>query len=504
MSYAKTFCRAAVGIDAPLVIVETHLANGLPTFTIVGLPEKAVQEARERVRSALVTSGFNFPARRITVNLAPADLPKQGSRFDLAIAIGILIASGQLPGEHLGQELLAELSLAGAIRPVSGVLPAALAAGAHRGRLITARENAEEAALVNGLSVHPAGHLLEVTAHLRGERPLPIQPKGGSVARSDRRAPDLAEVHGQPQARRALEIAAAGRHNLLMMGPPGSGKSMLASRLPGILPQMSESEALETAAIRSIAGQPFEPQTWRHRPFRHPHHTASGAALVGGGGHPRPGEISLAHNGVLFLDELPEFAANVLEVLREPLETGRILISRAARQTEFPADFQLVAAMNPCRCGYAQDPQRACARCSPEQAARYQRRISGPLRDRIDIQIEVAALSRRQLVDGLREPGEPSASVAERVAAAWDRQQARQAVSNARLTQDGLRAHCQLSTEGERLLGAAIDRLGLSARAFHRILRVARSIADLADVDTIALDHLTEAIGYRRLDRMNQ
>ena len=504
MSYAKTFCRAAVGIEAPRVIVETHLGNGLPAFAIVGLPEKAVQEARERVRSALLTSGFDFPARRITVNLAPADLPKQGSRFDLAIAIGILIASGQLPKDPADHELLGELSLAGAIRPVSGVLPAALAAGAQGGRMITACDNAEEAALVQGLRVHPARHLLELVAHLRGERPLPVQQGDLSGNRSTPIAPDLADVHGQPQARRALEIAAAGRHNLLMMGPPGSGKSMLASRLPGILPPMSEAEALETAAIRSIAGHPFETRTWRHRPFRHPHHTASGVALVGGSGHPRPGEISLAHNGVLFLDELPEFAASVLEVLREPLETARILISRAARQTEFPADFQLVAAMNPCPCGYAQDPNRACARCSPEQAARYQRRISGPLRDRIDLQIEVSALSREQLVDGLRRSGEPSAPVARRVAAAWDRQQARQGVSNARLPQDALRAHCRLSREGERLLGAAIDRLGLSARAFHRILRVARSIADLADADSITLDHLTEAIGYRRLDRANR
>jgi len=500
MSYATTFCRAALGIDAPLVTVETHLANGLPAFTIVGLPEKAVQEARDRVRSALSNSGFDFPARRITVNLAPADLPKQGSRFDLAIAIGILVASGQLPsGPVEGVELLGELSLAGALRPVGGVLPAALAAASRTRRMLVPLENASEAALVRSLQVLPATHLLEVTAHLHGDRPL--EPHVGEPP-PDRPCitADLSDVHGQAHARRALEIAAAGRHNLLMMGPPGSGKSMLASRLPGILPPLSEAEALQSAAIRSVSQMPFDAANWRRRPFRSPHHTASGAALVGGGANPMPGEISLAHHGVLFLDELPEFPANVLDVLREPLETGSVLISRAARQARYPADFQLIAAMNPCKCGYALDPSRACATCSPEQAARYQRRISGPLRDRIDLQIEVPALDHATLLQGLHEPAEASSVVAERVAMAWARQQQRQRVNNARLDQRDLARHCRLPPGGARLLNDAVDRLRLSARAFHRILRVARTVADLEAAEHIGIQHLAEAVGYRRLD----
>jgi magnesium chelatase family protein len=502
MSYATTYCRAALGIEAPLVTVETHLANGLPAFNIVGLPEKAVQESRDRVRSALVNSGFDFPARRITVNLAPADVPKHGSRFDLAIAVGILLASGQLPEScAAGYELLGELSLAGAIRPVSGVLPVALAASARDGRLVVAAENADEACLVASLAVYPADHLLTLSAHLCGESIIATA-TAAPVAPTPSPTLDLADVHGQAQARRALEIAAAGRHNLLLMGPPGSGKSLLAARLPSILPPMSETEALQNATICSVAQRPVEPAAWRRRPFRSPHHTASGVALVGGGGNPMPGEISLAHQGVLFLDELPEFPANVLDVLREPMETGRILISRAARQAEFPADFQLVAAMNPCKCGYANDPKRACASCSTEQAARYQRRISGPLRDRIDIQIEVPALPHRELLEGLQHPGESSATVAQRVAAAWLRQQGRQGVSNARLGHTGLGRHCRLPPGGDQLLSTAVERLGLSARAFHRILRVARTIADLAGSDAIGIDHLTEAAGYRRLDRV--
>jgi len=501
MSFAATRCRAALGVDAPAVLVETHLANGLPAFNIVGLPEKAVQESRDRVRSALLNSGFEFPARRITVNLAPADLPKQGSRFDLAIAVGILLASGQLPGGAAnGYEMLGELSLAGAIRPVSGILPMALAAHGKGARLILPADNLAEASVVGGLALYPADHLLSVSGHLGGHQRL--EPATAHPApTSDLPTPDLADVYGQAQARRALEVAAAGRHNLLMMGPPGSGKSMLASRLPGILPPLGEDEALQSAAVRSVAGLPFDAVGWRRRPFRSPHHTASGVALVGGGGTPKPGEISLAHNGVLFLDELPEFDRRVLDVLREPLETGRILISRAARQAEFPADFQLVAAMNPCRCGFAGDPVRACTACGPEQAARYQRRVSGPLRDRIDIQIEVPALPREDLLDGLQARAEDSASVRARVQAAWQRQIDRQGAANARLADRGIKAHCALSTESRRLLATAIERLGLSARAFHRILRVARTIADLEDSAHIGQNHLTEAIGYRRLDR---
>jgi len=502
MSLATTHCRAALGIEAPLVTVETHLANGLPAFNIVGLPEKAVQESRDRVRSALVNSGFDFPARRITVNLAPADLPKQGSRFDLAIAVGILIASGQL-GEHAadGYELVGELSLAGALRPVDGILPMALATRTQNARLMLPTSNQREASLVRGLATYPVDHLLTVSAHLSGQQAI-----NAVTAESGRPTPDalpdLADVYGQKQARRALEVAAAGRHNLLMMGPPGSGKSMLASRLPGILPPLGEDEALHSAAIRSVAGQPFDGPNWRRRPFRAPHHTASGVALVGGGSGPRPGEISLAHNGVLFLDELPEFDSRVLEVLREPLETGCILISRAARQAEFPADFQLVAAMNPCRCGYANDPVRACAGCSREQAARYQSRISGPLRDRIDIQIEVPGLPHQDLLRGLEQKSENSAMVRARVQSAWQRQLDRQGGANARLSQADIKRYCALPKAGRDLIVAAIEKLGLSARAFHRILRVARTLADLDASDPILEQHLTEAIGYRRLDRL--
>lgn len=501
MSLATTHCRAALGIDAPLVTVETHLANGLPAFNIVGLPEKAVQESRDRVRSALINSGFEFPARRITVNLAPADLPKQGSRFDLAIAVGILIASGQIDQRAAtGYELIGELSLAGALRPVVGILPMALACRAQKAKLLMPDENLREASLVTGLAIYPVNHLLAVSAHLNGQQKI-LETREIGAWEEPEPLPDLAEVCGQAQARRALEVAAAGRHNLLMMGPPGSGKSMLASRIPGILPPLSEDEALHSAAIRSVAGQPFNSASWRRRPFRAPHHTASGVALVGGGSNPSPGEISLAHNGVLFLDELPEFDGRVLDVLREPLEAGRITISRAARQAEFPADFQLIAAMNPCRCGYANDPARACANCSHEQAARYQRRISGPLRDRIDIQIEVPGLAHQVLLHGMDNDAESSASVRARVMAAWQRQLERQGVANARIRQGDMKRHCALQKSGKALLTGAIEKLGLSARAFHRILRVARTLADLDASERIEDQHLSEAIGYRRLDR---
>ena len=500
MSLATTHCRAALGIEAPLVAVETHLANGLPAFNIVGLPEKAVQESRDRVRSALLNSGFEFPSRRITVNLAPADLPKQGSRFDLAIAVGILVASAQLPADAVdGYELIGELSLAGALRPVAGVLPMALACRARGRHLVLPGDNLHEASLVRGLQIHPFAHLLAVSAHLNGERQTsPARVALGPAPEPS--CPDLADVHGQPQARRALEVAAAGRHNLLMMGPPGSGKSMLASRLPGILPPLDEDQALSSAAIRSVAGQPFDADNWLLRPFRAPHHTASGVALVGGGSSPKPGEISLAHNGVLFLDELPEFDPKVLEVLREPMETGHILISRAARQAEFPADFQLIAAMNPCKCGYANDPSRQCGSCNQAAAARYQRRVSGPLRDRIDIQIEVPALPSQALLQGLGQAGEDSATVRGRVLAAWQHQLDRQGAANARLTRTALEQHCALPCSGNRLLAGAIDQLGLSARGLHHILRVARTLADLDRCERIQDRHLCEAIGYRRLD----
>jgi magnesium chelatase family protein len=505
MSFAVTHSRAAIALEAPPVHVETHLANGLPAFNIVGLPEKAVQESRDRVRSALQNSGFDFPARRITVNLAPADTPKHGSRFDLPIAIGILLASGQLPADcTAGLEFAGELSLGGDLRPTQGMLPVALAARRQANALALPAANLDEAALVDGLRLLPAHHLLELTAHFTGERRIEAVDTQPPAATGQDDWPDLADVYGQAQARRALEVAAAGRHHLLMMGPPGSGKSMLAARLPGILPPMTEDEALASAAVRSIGGLPFERARWRQRPFRAPHHTASAVALVGGGGIPKPGEISLAHHGVLFLDELPEFDARTLEVLREPLETGRILVSRAARQAEFPARFQLVAAMNPCPCGYANDPQRACEQCNQGVAMRYQRRVSGPLRDRIDIQLEVPALPQRELMTGLGSGGEPSAVVRARVAAAWQRQLQRQGCANAVLGQAELQRHCALALAGRRLLEHAIDRLGLSARGFHRILRVARTVADLDTAPAVGERHLTEAIGYRRLDRTGQ
>lgn len=392
------------------------------------------------------------------------------------------------------------MSLAGAVRPVNAILPMALAARTRDARLLLPGDNLDEAGLVDGLELFPVDHLLTVSGHLSGSQPLAAATPAQRTAQPSTH-PDLSDVCGQPAARRALEVVAAGRHNLLMMGPPGSGKSMLACRLPGILPALSAEEALQSAAIRSVAGLPFDSANWRQRPFRTPHHTASGVALVGGGGNPRPGEISLAHNGVLFLDELPEFDNRVLEVLREPLETGRILISRAARQAEFPADFQLIAAMNPCACGYANDPERACSGCTRDRARRYQQRISGPLRDRIDVQIEVPPLPRVDLLNGMTQSSEPSSSVRARVEMAWQRQMARQGAANARLDQAAMKQHCALSDAGQRLLAAAIDRLGLSARAFHRILRVARTVADLDNSDDIADRHLTEAVGFRRLDR---
>ncbi len=498
MSLATTYCRAAAGVHAPLVTIEVHLANGLPAFHIVGLPEKAVQESRDRVRGALINAGFEFPARRITVNLAPADLPKDGSRFDLAVAVGILAASAQIPADGLaGTELFGELALGGGLRPVAGALPVALAAHRDGRALILPKGNLAEAALVSAASLHAAEHLLAVCAHLSGQERLPLGQADTAPGRA-RIDADLADVRGQPQARRALEVAAAGGHHLLMAGPPGAGKSMLASRLAGILPALSENEALEAAALQSISGLAFDPSRWRERPYRAPHHTASGVALVGGGSTPRPGEISLAHHGVLFLDELPEFDRKVLEVLREPLENGHIVISRAARQAQFPARFQLVAAMNPCPCGYLGDPRHSC-RCSGEQVARYRARISGPLLDRIDLQVTVPAVSPDTLTDS--PPGESSDKVGARVAAARRAQHQRQGGVNVALTGTALDRHCALDDASRQLLRQATEKLGLSARGYHRILRVARTIADLAGNDRITAAHLTEAIGYRRLDR---
>lgn len=501
MSLARVYSRGQAGIDAPEVDVEVHLANGLPNLTIVGLAETAVKESKDRVRAALVNCGFQFPSQRITVNLAPADLPKEGGRFDLAIALGILAASGQIPSQPLVHyEFLGELSLSGELRPICGVLPAALHCQRARRMVLVPKANASEAALVENLTVFGAEHLLEVCAHLQGRHALPKATPPPLTA-----APtwnlDYAEVRGHYQAKRAIEVAAAGGHNLLMIGPPGSGKSMLAERLPTILPPLSETEALETAAIASISGQPFDPTRFRQPPFRAPHHTASAPALVGGGigGQIRPGEISLAHLGVLFLDELPEFQRKVLEVLREPMETGRITISRAIGKSTFPARFQLIAAMNPCPCGYFGDPSGRC-QCSPMQIARYRERISGPLLDRIDIHLEVNCHTE-ELLGSCSARQRSSAEMRASVCAARELALTRAGKLNAHLTVGEIERFCQPEPAGQALLTEAIAKLGLSHRALHRILKVARTIADLDRSDLITLKHLSEAIGYRRLDR---
>jgi magnesium chelatase family protein len=498
MSLALVHSRARDGVRAPAVRVEVHLSGGLPATTIVGLPEAAVRESKDRVRAAIQNAQFEYPQRRVTVNLAPADLPKDGARFDLPIALGILAASGQIPMEALARcEFIGELALTGELRMVDGVLPAAIAATADERTLFLPQANGAEAALVSGVDARTARTLLEICAHLQGAKLLPEAIAEPIVAAAD--GLDLCEVRGQAQARRALEIAAAGGHHLLLIGPPGCGKTLLATRLPGILPPMSEAEALETAAIASVSARGFDRARWMQRPYRAPHHTASAVALVGGGADPRPGEISLAHNGVLFLDELSEWDRYTLDVLREPLESGRVHISRAARQAEFPARFQLVAAMNPCPCGWAGDASGRC-HCTGEQIARHRARLSGPLLDRIDLHVAVPRLAQGELRP--EAPlGESSASVRERVIRARNAQLHRNHKPNALLGQRETERICRLTVSDQALLERAIDALQLSARGTHRILRVARTIADLAGSEAIATAHLTEAIGYRQLDR---
>lgn len=500
---ARTLCRAQVGLEAPLVQIEVHLSAGLPAFTIVGLPAAAVRESKERVRAALDNCGFEFPAGRITVNLAPADLPKEGGRFDLPIAVGVLVASGQLvPAVPLDRtEFYGELGLAGELKPIRGALLVAAHAAQAAHQLIVPSANGSEVALVGAVRGWPLDHLRAVCEVVGGARPASehecvAQFRVAPAARHTAPAADLADVRGQLQAKRALGVAAAGGHSVLFIGPPGCGKTLLAHRLPTLLPDLSAEQSLEVAALLSASGRPLDMAAWARPPFRTPHHTASAHAIVGGGARARPGEITLAHCGVLFLDELPEYDRRVLESLREPLESGVVSVTRASAEMRYPAGFQLIAAMNPCPCGYASDSSRRCV-CRPADVARYRRRISGPLLDRIDLRVELTPVSQEEWVAPALQSAR-SAAVAARVATARQRQHARQGCLNSRLNVGDLHGACRVSDEAEQLLATVRRRLDLSARSAQRVVRVARTIADLEISEHVEAGHMAEAVQLRR------
>jgi magnesium chelatase family protein len=497
MSLSIIFTRASLGIDAPLITVEVHLSNGLPSLSIVGMPEAVVKESKDRVRSALINSQFEFPSRRITINLAPADLPKDGSRFDLPIAIGILAASQQIPHESLSHyEFIGELALSGELRDVKAILPAAIACERSGHTLLTSTHNAQEASLCEYENIFGASSLLDICRHIHGEQPL--QKVTAPLPVITPHNHDFMDVKGQAFAKRALEITAAGAHNILMYGPPGTGKTMLASRLPSIMPSLNTEQAIDVGSIYSLCGQPYP--HWSTPPFRNPHHSSSAVALVGGGSHPKPGEISLSHCGVLFLDEFPEFSRQVLEVLREPLESGEIYISRANAHVRFPSQFTLVAALNPCQCGYfGSSIKTHYCRCSPDQVKRYRQKISGPLLDRIDLHVPVDHIPTTELQ---KMPiGEHSEIIKQRVVNARKIQWQRQKKNNVQLTQQDMQTFCTLTPTIQTFLNTAVDTLGLSARAYDKIIKTARTIADLEATSAISLDHIREALAFRNFDR---